>query len=168
MKKLLPIVMLMIGTGAGVGAGIFLRPITDGAPDSLENDASNKETVQTEDQTFDAPPLSAEGMEYVKLSNQFVVPIVMRERVSSLVVMTLSLEVIAGAGQRVYDAEPKLRDVFLRALFDHAAIRGFDGNFTRTGNLEIIRRNLRGLAKGVLGQDVVEDVLILEIARQDY
>lgn len=168
MKKLLPIVMLLIGTGAGVGAGIFLRPADHGTIETTEPDPPENDASTTEDHPSDAPSLSAEGSDYVKLSNQFVVPIVTRERVSSLIVMTLSLEITAGAGQRVYDAEPKLRDVFLRTLFDHAAIRGFDGDFTRTGNLDIIRRNLRSVAQGVLGKDIVKDVLIFEIARQDY
>lgn len=168
MKKLLPIVMLLIGMGAGVGAGIFLRPTEAEHVDSAEDISQSQETPTDEPDAGKEPSLSSEGMEYVKFSNQFVVPIVTQERVSSLVVMTLSLEVTAGTGQNVYDAEPKLRDVFLRALFDHAAIRGFDGDFTRTSNLDIIRRNLRGLAQGVLGDSVVQDVLIFEIARQDY
>jgi hypothetical protein len=168
MKKLLPIVMLLIGTGAGVGAGIFLRPTEVETVDAAEERSPSQETPAVEPEIGKEPALSAEGMEYVKLSNQFVVPIVAKERVSSLMVITLSLEVTAGTGQSVYDAEPKLRDVFLRALFDHAAIRGFDGDFTRTSNLDIIRRNLRGLAQGVLGDSVVKDVLIFEIARQDY
>ena len=27
LKKLMPIVLLLVGTGAGVGAGIFMRPV---------------------------------------------------------------------------------------------------------------------------------------------
>ena len=54
--------------------------------------------------------------EYVKLSNQFVVPVVKNERVSSLVVLSLSVEVKAGTSQDMFSHEPKLRDLFLQAL----------------------------------------------------
>ena len=65
-------------------------------------------------------------MEYVKLSNQFVVPVVKGKTVVSLVVLSLSLEVPEGQKDAVFRREPKLRDSFLQVLFDHANIGGFD------------------------------------------
>ncbi|KAA8604338.1 flagellar basal body-associated protein FliL [Salipiger aestuarii] len=158
MKKLLPILLALIGTGAGIGAGIFLAPSGDAAAPAGEHAATPS---QAADDHGDAA-----GPIYVKMNNQFVIPIVAKDRVQSLVVLSLSLEIM-GAGQEiVYNQEPKLRDVFLRVLFDHANIGGFEGNFTESTRMEILRRSLHEAARNVLGP-MVGDVLITEIARQD-
>lgn len=163
MKKILPLIMLLLGTGAGVGAGVMLRPAPAPPPEVKEapGEAPPVEEVV-------AAPTGIDGREYVKLSNQFVVPIVQNERVSSMVVMTLSVEVQEGQGQTVFDIEPKVRDVFLNVLFDFAAIGGFDGAFITNGNLDIVTRNLTDAARKIFGGELISDVLIFEIARQDY
>ncbi|WP_299401203.1 flagellar basal body-associated protein FliL [uncultured Roseobacter sp.] len=170
MKKLLPIIMLLVGSGAGVGAGIFLRP----AP--VEEAAAYEETEKSAEPTKDKEShsekhdaeASSEAMEYVRLPNQFVVPLVQEDRISAMVVMALSIEVASGYSEEVFDKEPKLRDEFLRVLFDHASIGGFDGAFINNENLDVVRGNLREVAVGVMGADIANDVLIFEIARQDY
>ncbi|MBW4706980.1 flagellar basal body-associated FliL family protein [Roseobacter sp. YSTF-M11] len=176
MKKLLPIIMLLVGSGAGVGAGIFLRPppveqeVSHEEPAEADHkeakDATKKNDKAHGDEHAGDEP--ADGMEYIRLPNQFVVPLVAQERVSALVVMSLSVEVVQGYGEDVLDKEPKLRDEILRVLFDHASVGGFNGEFTNTSNLDAVRRNLRKVAQNVMGEDIVNDVLIFEIARQDY
>lgn len=174
MKKLLPLILLLLGSGAGVGAGIFLRPppveeeahAEDGGEEHGKEDTHADAEHAAEDGS-DAP--SEEGeMEYVKLNNQFVVPIVKDRAVVALVVMALSLEVPVGNKDSVFQREPKVRDSFLRVLFDHANIGGFEGAFTDASNLDVLRAALREVAKRDLGKDTVNDVLIMEIARQDY
>lgn len=166
MKKLLPLLMLLIGTGAGVGAGVFFRP----PPEVVE--APHEETEgkeeKGEDVAEDEEGLPIDGKEYIKLTNQFVIPIVDEDRVSSMVVMTLSVETLIGQEQAVFDVEPKIRDVFLRVLFDHASIGGFKGAFLNNDNLDAVRRSLRDAARKNFGEDLISDVLIFEIARQDY
>lgn len=172
MKKLLPLILLLVGAGAGVGAGVFLRPEppadvieaeqADSDQDSSDKDREDhKDNVKKED--------SGEGAnEYVNFSNQFVVPIVAGERVVALVVLALSLEVPAGQTETVLSREPKLRDSFLQILFDHANTGGFDGNFTDNDVLARLRNALHEVAQKDLGEDMAKDVLINEIARQDY
>lgn len=160
LRKILPLVLLLIGSGAGVGAGLMLRP----APEPPDPEAVAAEAPDAEPMVEDPGP---DTREYVKMSNQFVVPIVGRDTVTALVVMTLSLEVPQGGKAAVYEREPKLRDSFLQVLFDHANVGGFDGPFTNATNMEILRRNLREIAQRDAGDDVT-DVLILDIARQDY
>ena len=171
MKKLLPVLMLLVGTGAGVGAGVFLRPdpvpSEEPAADVAEKQAEAKEQDgHGDDHASDGG--AASGKEYIKLSNQFVVPLVDGDRIASMVVMTLSVEAPTGQGETVFDMEPKIRDVFLRVLFDHAAIGGFRGAFLNNENLDIIRKNLVAAARSQLETDLISDVLIFEIARQDY
>lgn len=152
-RKLIPILLALVGLGAGLGGGVFLRPPPEG-PAEAEKVAEEKAEAETQ------PP------DYVKLNNQFVVPIVEGGRVASMVVLSLSLEVAAGNTETVYSREPKIRDVFLQVLFDHANTGGFRGSFTDGSNLVLLRRALKEKAIGVMG-DIVTDVLITEIARQD-
>ncbi|WP_299147428.1 flagellar basal body-associated FliL family protein [uncultured Tateyamaria sp.] len=160
MKKLLPLILILIGTGAGVGAGIYLRPEPDIAEESVASEA-----VKPEAKT-DEP--GQDGMhEYFKMSNQFVVPVIKEDRVKALVVMSLSLEVPVGQKDVVYAREPRLRDSFLRVLFDHSNIGGFDGAFTNPSNLDVVRTALKTVAQRDMGERI-SDVLIIEIARQDY
>ena len=104
--------------------------------------------------------------DYVKLNNQFVIPVVEDGNVAALVVLSLSLEVTTGSTETVFLSEPKLRDVFLQVLFDHANAGGFKGSFTDASNLVVLRQALQEVAMQVLG-DSVKDVLIVDIARQD-
>lgn len=166
MRKLLPILLALIGTAAGVGAGLFLMP----APAAKDEHAAVDCVVpmeelhhETAEPKQDGP---TEGREYVKLNNQFVIPVVGPDRVNALVVASLSVEVPTGSTEAVYAREPKLRDVFLQVLFDHANIGGFEGTFTSGDRMEILRSALLEAARPVLGSDV-SDILITEIARQD-
>jgi hypothetical protein len=104
--------------------------------------------------------------DYVKLNNQFVVPVVEGGRVAAMVILSLSLEVAPGSSEAVYAREPKLRDVFLQVLFDHANAGGFRGTFTDGANLVLLREALQESAASVLGA-MVTDVLISDIVRQD-
>ncbi len=162
LKKLLPLVLLLVGAGAGVGAGIFLRE---------PNAASQTQLDETEAHAMaapDDPHMPSLPMGYVKLNNQFVVPIVQDEKVAALVVLALSLEAPDAQRDAIYKKEPKLRDSFLQVLFDHANTGGFDGAFTEVENLAVLRNALREVAQRDMGEDVINDVLIIEIARQDY
>jgi flagellar FliL protein len=167
LKKILPIVLLLIGSGVGVGAGMALRP----EPEIVEKTAeeiAEEEAEKIKGKEPYGPDNPAPEMDYVKLNNQFVVPIVKNRVVVALVVLALSLEVPDGNSDEVFRREPKLRDSFLQVLFDHANIGGFDGAFTDANNLAVLRRALREAGQKDLGVEAVNDVLILEIARQDY
>lgn len=159
-KKLLPLVLLFVGVGAGVGAGMFLRPEPEPV-EKTEGDETAK--VEAEADQDEGPT----DREYVKMNNQFVVPVIKQDQVHALVVMSLSVEVPAGQKDAIYSKEPKLRDSFLQVLFDHANIGGFDGAFTNANNLAVLRGALREVAQKDMG-DQITDVLIVEIARQDY
>ena len=159
-KKLLPLILLLVGCGAGVGAGIFLRPAPDPDVQSGPEETVPVDIEHVEDAT------SSEH-EYVKMNNQFVIPVAEGDRVVALVVLSLSLEVPAGQKDAIYAKEPKLRDSFLQVLFDHANIGGFEGAFTNANNLAVLRGALREVAHKDMGEQIT-DVLIIDIARQDY
>jgi len=103
---------------------------------------------------------------YLAMKSQFVVPIIQNELVKSLVVMSISLEIGPESTEYVFSREPKLRDTFLRVLFDHAHVGGFDGAFTESGRLSILRVALLEAAQTVVGKEV-SDILITDIVRQE-
>ncbi len=167
MKKLLPIILAVLGLGIGVGAGVFLAP----APEVTETVAcegddcpeNNPDMAPPEQQVTEFDP--DEEWDYVKLPRQFVVPVIKSDRVRSLVVLSLSLEVQLGQSDLVLARSPKLRDGFLQVLFDHANSGGFDGAFTTGRSMSDLRGELQGVAHRLLG-DTVAAVLIEEIVKQ--
>lgn len=162
LSKLLPVILLIVGTGGGIGAGIMLAP----APDTAHAEAGGEHAPMPAKAEEPDPESEEDQREYIKVSNQFVVPVVERDNLTSLVVLSLSLETKKGISEKVHAYEPKLRDVFLQVLFDHANMGGFRGAFTRSDVLAPLRTALREAAQKHLGKDVY-DVLIMEISRQD-
>ena len=164
LKKIFPILLALIGLGGGVGAGLVLRPAEDQA--AASDEVASKDGEGATDEEGEGAEPQEGAPEYVKMNNQFVVPVVEDSRVAAMVVLSLSLEVAAGNTEAVYQREPKLRDAFLQVLFDHANVGGFSGSFTDGANLVVLRTSLKEAAALVLGP-VVSDVLITDIARQD-
>ncbi|MBT8410289.1 MAG: flagellar basal body-associated FliL family protein [Octadecabacter sp.] len=166
-RVLIPVLLLLIGLGGGIAAGLFLGAGQDaaGAGEDAAADPDDREpAVSTQDD--DAASADPGTTEFVRLNNQFVVPVVRHGSVRSLVVMALTVEVDAGANEVVFDREPRLRDAMLRVMFAHANTGGFDGNFTEAAAMSPLRSALREAAQSVLG-DVAHDVLIVDITRQD-
>lgn len=170
MRKLLPVLLALAGLGLGGGAGFVLRPTAD---EIVEINPCGEDEVHgeavAEDHAKDAGHVDEDAAavhEYVKLNNQFVVPVVEKSDVVALVILSISLEVAAGNSEAVFLREPKLRDVFLQVLFDHANAGGFDGAFTQSNNMDVLRSSLLEVARRIMGA-VVTDVLIVDIVRQD-
>lgn len=164
LSKLLPIILLIVGTGGGIGAGIVLMPEPEPAAETASGDGH-----EAGGEPHAAPAEEMDEIvtyEYLKLNNQFVVPVVEKDEITSMVVISLSLEATSGMSNDVYALEPKLRDAFLQVLFDHANMGGFQGAFTRSDMLMPLRTALREAAQRELGKGI-SDVLIMEIARQN-
>lgn len=169
MKKIiLPLLLLILGVGGGVGAGLMVTSppedhiIMAGDPCGDGQMAATGTIEATETVT----PVTLDQREYARMNNQFVVPVVMNERVNALIVMSLSIEVQIGGKDAVFAHEPRLRDAFLQAMFDHANIGGFEGAFTASSNMRLLRQSLKDAANNVM-QGHITDVLIVEIVRQD-
>ena len=100
--RLLPLILPLIGLGAGVGAGFALRP---DAPVQAATDAA--ETVDetaaeaTDAPAEPAPPDSQTPPEYAKMNNQFVVPVLEGGRVVSMVILSMSIEIPPGGAEDV-------------------------------------------------------------------
>lgn len=162
MAKILLLVMVLVGAAGGVGAGLAMRPMPADPVDVASCTDLDPHMPVPEAEAAYAPKNTA----FVKLNNQFVVPVVEADRISSLVVISLSLEVTEGFQETVFGQEPKLRDAFLQVMFDHANTGGFDGAFTSSGKMDSLRRALQEAAKKLLGDQLI-GVLIVDVVRQD-
>ena len=162
MGKIIPLILALIGLGVGAGAGMMLQP----EPEPIAiNPCGDADTVAHDDPKDTAEDTPTDT-EFVKINNQFVVPVVADGSISSLVVMSLNIEVDLGGRETVYQREPKLRDEFLQVMFNHANTGGFDGVFTQSSRLDPLRAALLEVAQSILGP-TVKDVLVTNIVRQD-
>ncbi|GKY86685.1 flagellar basal body-associated FliL family protein [Sinisalibacter aestuarii] len=168
MGKILPVLLAIVGLGAGTGAGLALRP----APAPAVADGTCPCDCAAMAEALEAAGIDPEAeagpadTDFVKLSNQFVIPVVTEERIAALVVLSISLEVPTGGSEPIYQREPKLRDAFLQVLFDHANSGGFNGAFTEGRKMDTLRTGLLETARAELGASV-KSILITDIARQD-
>lgn len=175
MSKLLPILLVVIGLLAGIGAGFALRPPSleeecmkmaedgkmsaDGMAGEMDEDACKEVEKEKE-------PKEKVATAFAELERQFVVPILANEKVVALVVASLALEVDEGSEEGALGLEPKLRDSFLTVLFVHAHSGGFDGDFTSQAAIEDLKGRLFEAASDIIG-DTLHDVLLTEIVRQE-
>ena len=163
MHKILALILILLGVATGVAAGLVAKVFSAAVDQKIAIELEpSRSDHRMESQTVG----SSKKQVYVKLNNQFIIPLLEETSVNGLVAMSVSLELDYGYKEMVYSLEPKLRDAFLQILFDHANIGGFDGQFTDSINLDILRNNMFDAAKIILG-DKVTDVFITDIARQD-
>lgn len=151
MAKLIPILLILLGVAGGVGAGLWLRP----APEPSEAAAEDIPLVDP----------SQLDVTLFEMKNQFMVPLLEGDRIVSVIVMSLTLEIAGAEENAVLRNEPRLRDRFLQVMFDHANTGGFDGMFTSNNNMTLLRQALLETGQSLLGRDVVTGVLITDILR---
>lgn len=177
-RLLLPVLLALLGLGGGVGAGIMLRPAPEPMaeeidesemakdPDAEEDHTDAEEHAEAEAEAEEEEDIITGDSEYTKMGEPFVVPVLSDGSVAALVVMSLSVENAPGFGDEIMAHAPKLRDVFLREMLDHANLGGFRGSFTSNGTMDRLRRALRETGKKAMGENL-RDVLILDINRQE-
>ena len=165
-KKLLPILLALVGLGAGVGGGLMLRPDPEIVAIDPCGDTEAATLPDAEHGGDDEAPPENTAFEYVKLNNQFVIPDLDGGRVTAMIVLSLNLEATTGSREAIYAREPKLRDAFLQVLFDHANTGGFKGAFTDSSTMNALRRALVEVAQKTIGPQI-NDVLVIDIVRQD-
>jgi hypothetical protein len=173
MKFLIPLLIALVGLGAGVGAGLALKPEPEpsheAAADCGEEHGEPCQTAEAD--PFKTTPVATkkhdEELTYVPMEKPFVVPVFSGEMVVAMIVVSLSLETDRDGAIVVVAGPPRLRDSFLKALFRHANSGGFDGSFTSGHKMEDLKSALLQAGKTVMGEALVGEILITEIARQD-
>jgi hypothetical protein len=146
MKLVLTVAGVVLGLIAGGGAGSYWY-------------LANATTAPVEE-------VHAEPSAFVNLERKFVVPLVRGNRVHSLVVADLRLEVRASGEGRALALLPKVRDAFLDTLYAMAVAGAFDGDLYSNNVQDEMRARLLEAARQVL-QDDATAILISELLRQD-
>lgn len=147
MKLSLPVLLTAFGLLAGGGGGSYWYLVQAGTDPGAH------------------PPAHVRGS-FVDMDRKFVVPVVRGNRVRSLVVAELRLEVKEASEQRARELKPRLRDALLETLFSLAVAGVFDGDMYSNNVQDEMRARLLQSARGVLQEDVLA-VLIGELIRQD-
>lgn len=179
MKKLVPLLIALLGLGTGVGAGMALKPAP--APEAVAEACVSPKGAAAGDgaapcaasDPFAAEVEAAPGeakaeLAYVPIEKPFVVPVFAGDKTVAMVVLSLSIATEGETAAHVVEAmQPRLRDSFLKVMFRHANSGGFDGSYTTGRKIEDLKSALLGAAREVMHDAPVDEVLITEIARQD-
>lgn len=181
-KKLIPVLAILIAAIGGLFGGDMLRPQDKSAEEhAVPEGEGHGAEAGNEAPAGDADPAHAEetaekkggehgGAEattaYFRFPSQFFVPVMHGDRLDGMMVLTLTVEMAADQQEAVFKQEFRLRDAFLRTLLIHANTGGFDGNYTIEPRMRRLRESLMKTADEVTG-GIVSDVLIEDIARQD-
>jgi flagellar protein FliL len=120
----------------------------------------------TQATTASAEQPQSEAPAFIDMERKFVVPLVRGNRVRSLVVADLRLEVRASGESRALALKPKVRDAFLDTLYAMAVAGAFDGDLYSNNVQDEMRSRLLQAARQVL-QDDASAILIAELLRQD-
>ena len=177
LKKLIPVIAILIAAVGGLFGGDMLRPKAEAeqaapAAEGGENAEEGGDTASAEDaQAADASAKkgaeeSKAAAAYFRFPSQFFVPVMHGDRLDGMMVLTLTVEMAADQQEAIFKQEFRLRDAFLRTLLIHANTGGFDGNYTIEPRMRRLRESLMKTATEVTG-GIVTDVLIEDIARQD-
>ena len=174
MKKILPILLLIIGIGGGGAAGFFLKPAPEPDVDAEDAHAGAGEHDDDHGDGYGNDPggdyaendPEVTGRTYVKIGKQTIIPVVENGETKALMLFELAVDVPAATAPDVHELEPRLRDAFLRELFKMAYTGAFESNFTDDRVIDELRRNLTRAARKYVG-DEVSEVLILDVMRQE-
>lgn len=177
MKKLLPILLIVLGVVGGGALGMFLKPPAPAAEhgeddagkqsaDAGHGDAGHGEDTHAGDDGHGGEASPEGQRDYVKVGKQIIIPIVEGGETKALMLFELAVDVPLGQRALVSEREPRLRDAFLRELFEMSYTGAFMTTFTDDRVIEELRRNLIVAARAHLG-DIVSDVLILDVMRQE-
>lgn len=169
MKKIIAIVLVLVGIAGGGAAGLMLKPSSPVSEDAdtptekmAEKDATSEEA--SDEVSEDGP---VEAVTYVKVGRQTIIPVLDKGETKALMLFELAVDVTSGQGARAQEMEPRLRDAFLRELFQMSYTGAFDETFTEDRIIDELRRNLVRAAQKHLGKKAVKDVLILNVMRQN-
>ena len=165
MKKILPVILIIIGVVGGGAAGVFLKPP---AVKEVEAGGSSEPSVKEnpdENEQLLGEEVSSDRA-FVKVGRQTIIPVLQDGDTKALMLFELAVDVAAGSANLVHEMEPRLRDAFLRELFQMSYTGAFMTEFTDDRIIAELRRNLTRAARKHVGK-AVREVLILDVMRQE-
>ncbi len=170
MKLVLAALLVVAFSLAGAFGASLLRPSGPSAPVADAGHGAEPEKSVSEPKSSghggkDDASASDESM-YYKFSREFVVPIMRRGEVESLVIIHIQIEADPKVSASLFRMDPKLRDNIMTSLIALSHETDALQNFAEVQNYETIRatllRNLRDVVP-----DGLKNVLIVDIGRQN-
>ncbi|MEO1329951.1 MAG: flagellar basal body-associated FliL family protein [Pseudomonadota bacterium] len=167
MAKILPVLLVVLGVLGGAGIGFVMKPEPELDPETIAAMEAEK-AEQAADEAHGSDHTKAEeDSEYMELSRKLIVPITSKEGTKAFVALDLHLELAPDQTPHAQAHEPKLRDAFLRTLIAFGSTGAFDQHAHTTRTLRELGRALLKVAREVLGDDAVRNVLIGDLIKQE-
>ncbi len=191
MKKLLPILIVIVALVAGAGGGFFLRLSAPAKASDADAAAAEGETAahaasKGEEAKADAGDKKEKaekdshgkkekkgghgeeksgGAVYMKFSRQFVAPIVISGKPQAMMILDVNIEIDPDVGDSIYAEEPKLRDAVLKVLLRQGATGALGSIFADPAVLEETRAQILEEARAIIG-DGARSILIMDVGYQ--
>ena len=178
MKQIIPSLVALLAISAGGGAAYFLKSGGDEKPSVAAHDKDAAESDGDAEPKKEKKEKGGHGksdkhgdageadVTYYKFSREFVVPMIENDRVQSLIILNLNLEVDTSISQELFSKEPVLRDNIMTTLVKLSSGGRTLNSITDVDNYETLRSMiLTNLQNEV--PNGIRNVLILDMARQD-
>ncbi|WP_156945544.1 flagellar basal body-associated FliL family protein [Hyphomonas johnsonii] len=181
MKNIISAVVVVLCIVAGGIGGHFLKSGGGGAsgPAAHAEDAADDGHGKSEESGHAKPEkaksghgddssdeISLSGVDYFKFSREFVVPIMRDNKVVSLVILNINLEVDSSLSRKLFSMEPKIRDNIMTTLVELSNDGRTLESVANLENYESIRSTvLMNLQK--VAPAGIRNVLIVDMAKQD-
>lgn len=182
MKAIVTVILYSVAAGGGVVAASFLKsnaaPADAHAEEGKETgshegkdshgkkDSYGKKDSHGKDSKSSHGEVKTSELDYLKFKRQFVVPVIGKDQVDALVLLNIGVSLSGDIKEEVFRHEPKFRDAFMRELLSMSNAGYFNDELTRPATYEVLRETLLRAARDVK-EEGIEDILILDFARQD-
>lgn len=177
MKQIVPSIVALLAISAGGGGAYFLKsgsspsPVPAAEHESDEHAAPKKEKKAKKEKDShgksDKHGAADSGeVTYYKFTREFVVPMIQDDRVQSLVILNLNLEVDTSISQELFSKEPVLRDNIMTTLVKLSSGGRTLNSITDVDNYETLRAMILTNLQNEIPNGI-HNVLILDMARQD-
>lgn len=182
LNKIIPAVVVIVGAIAGgFGAQMLSGSPAEATADASEVEGDSKDEKAKDDYGGDKDKKKdakagdygdqkggdyGGATTYFKFSREFVVPLMRDDKVKSLVILNINIEVDANATAGLFAQEPKLRDNIMMSLIELSHDGVTLDNITDVESFETIRsvlvKNLKKIAP-----EGIKNVLILDVGKQE-
>ena len=165
MVKFISILLILTGICLGAGGGLAYEIFRANYPE-IKN--YSKLAVFVEDHLKSNPERPEEQLEFevVEFKKPFIVPVIVNGQLQSLISLSLGVEVEPEYSLVLEHMKPKMRDLFLQIMFQHANAGAFSGVYTETERLAALRKNLLQIIEANI-EFGVRDLFITDVARQE-
>ncbi|WP_291078862.1 flagellar basal body-associated FliL family protein [Hyphomonas sp.] len=174
MKQIIPSLVAILAIVLGGGAAHFLKSgsgetshaAAEKSDSHGEAKPEKKKKEKAHGKTDKHGSGDAEDVTYYKFSREFVVPMIEDDRVQSLVILNLNLEVDTAISSELFSKEPVLRDNIMTTLVKLSSGGRTLNSITDVENYETLRSMILANLQNEVPEGI-RNVLILDMARQD-